>query len=89
MEGGSEERFLLLAMVSHLSAYRIENAEGCNAELKILDFLLENAKCLEEVALYPCPTVESLPGLRDKYKDKLRAYSRITMRWGLKRIICR
>ncbi|XP_026430840.1 putative F-box/FBD/LRR-repeat protein At1g78760 [Papaver somniferum] len=82
-----EEGFSLPGMLSHLNIVRIENVDGCDAEFKILSFLLKNAKVLKEVALYPaCSSVKSPSRLRKQFKNKLRALPRassdIKMRWG-------
>ncbi|KAI3898519.1 hypothetical protein MKX03_000262, partial [Papaver bracteatum] len=62
-------------MLSHLSYVFIEEAEGCDAEFKILRFLLKNANDLEEVSLF----FRSSVGLPDRarkikqFKKQLRA----------------
>ncbi|KAI3891756.1 hypothetical protein MKX03_020894, partial [Papaver bracteatum] len=62
-------------MLSHLEYVQIEEVEGCDAELKLLRFLLKNAENLEKVALFFCSSVGSPDGVRqiEQFKDKLRA----------------
>ncbi|KAI3958112.1 hypothetical protein MKW98_020754 [Papaver atlanticum] len=62
-------------MLSHLKYVQIEVVEGCDAELKLLRFLLKNAENLKEVALFFCSSVGSPDGDRqiEQFKDKLRA----------------
>ncbi|KAI3925604.1 hypothetical protein MKW98_001458 [Papaver atlanticum] len=62
-------------MLSNLKIVEIENVEGCDAEFKILRFLLENAKDLEEVVIFFCSGLSSPNRIRRivRFKEKLRA----------------
>ncbi|KAI3851199.1 hypothetical protein MKX03_012257, partial [Papaver bracteatum] len=62
-------------MLSNLKIVGIENVEGCDAEFKILRFLLENAKDLEEVVIFFCSGLISPNRIRriERFKEKLRA----------------
>ncbi|KAI3897096.1 hypothetical protein MKW98_015792 [Papaver atlanticum] len=65
----------LQGMLSHLKTVQIEEVVGCDAELKILSFLLKNAMVLNKVALFLRSGVH-LPGRVEQikqFKDKLRA----------------
>ncbi|XP_026411212.1 F-box/LRR-repeat protein At3g58900-like [Papaver somniferum] len=73
-----EVGFSFPGMLSHLSTVRIEEIVGCDAELKLLSFLLENAKVLEEVTLYPI--TNSLRRVRNQFMKKLRALPRASSR---------
>ncbi|KAI3887147.1 hypothetical protein MKX03_014160, partial [Papaver bracteatum] len=57
-------------MLSQLKSIRFEEVEGCDAELKLLSFLLKNAKALQKVALL----FRSSSGARVKhFEAKIRA----------------
>ncbi|KAI3943796.1 hypothetical protein MKW98_004301 [Papaver atlanticum] len=73
---GWEAGLPLQGMLSHLEYVRIEEVEGCDAELKLLSFLLQNASVLEEVVLYPRATIESPDRVSKQFGDKLRALPR-------------
>ncbi|RZC90476.1 hypothetical protein C5167_029609 [Papaver somniferum] len=62
-------------MLSRLKSVQIEKAEGCDAELKLLSFLLKNAKVLEEVALFFRSSVGSPDRVKQvrQFRGKLRA----------------
>ncbi|KAI3875279.1 hypothetical protein MKX03_001277 [Papaver bracteatum] len=62
-------------MLSHLEYVEIEEVEGCDAELKMLRFLLKTAKVLREVAVYFRSSDGSLDRLRQArlFIDKLSA----------------
>ncbi|KAI3955276.1 hypothetical protein MKW98_020909 [Papaver atlanticum] len=68
-----EVGFSLSGMVSNLNVVRIENVHGCDAELKILSYLLKNAKGLKKVVLYFRPSVGSSDRVRQVklFKKKL------------------
>ncbi|XP_026426167.1 F-box/LRR-repeat protein At1g55660-like [Papaver somniferum] len=68
---GWEAGLSLPGMLSHLKFVRIEEVEGCDAELKLLSFLLKNAKNLEEVVLEYRSNIDSPEGAR-QFQDKLR-----------------
>ncbi|RZC85019.1 hypothetical protein C5167_047797 [Papaver somniferum] len=67
----------LPGMLSHLKYVEMEEAEGCDAELKLLSFLLRNAKVLEKVVNFFRSTVDLPDKSRvrqvEQFKDKLRA----------------
>ncbi|KAI3852798.1 hypothetical protein MKX03_028632, partial [Papaver bracteatum] len=63
-------------MLSHLKYVRIEEVKGCDAELKLLSFLLKYAAVLVEVALFFRSSAGSAARrLRqiERFKQKLRA----------------
>ncbi|KAI3879299.1 hypothetical protein MKX03_024274, partial [Papaver bracteatum] len=64
-------------MLSHLKFVHIEEAQGCDAELKLLRFLLKNGKVLEKVAIFFRSTIGSPDRERQvkQFQDKLRAVS--------------
>ncbi|RZC76185.1 hypothetical protein C5167_000319 [Papaver somniferum] len=68
---GWEAGLSLPGMLSHLRFVRIEEVEGCDAELKLLSFLLKNAKFLEEVVLKFRSNNGSPEGVR-QFQEKLR-----------------
>ncbi|KAI3860161.1 hypothetical protein MKX03_006480, partial [Papaver bracteatum] len=55
-------------MLSHLKHVQIERVEGCDAELKLLSFLLKNATDLEELSV----DFLSRGTQVGQFKDKLR-----------------
>ncbi|XP_026382463.1 putative F-box/LRR-repeat protein At3g42770 [Papaver somniferum] len=61
-------------MLSHLEYVQVEDMEGCDAEFKLLSFLLRNAKVLKEVELFFRPSVGSPDRLIQvqQFQDKLR-----------------
>ncbi|RZC66026.1 hypothetical protein C5167_009720 [Papaver somniferum] len=56
-------------MLSHLKYVQIERVEGCDAELKLLSFLLNNATDLEELSIY---FISDEVTQVEQFKDKLR-----------------
>ncbi|XP_026379167.1 uncharacterized protein LOC113273767 isoform X2 [Papaver somniferum] len=75
----------LPGILSHLKYVHIREAEGCDAELKLLSFLLKSAKVLKQVVLHPRSTIDSPDRVRRQFGSKLRALPRasshIIMRW--------
>ncbi|RZC93025.1 hypothetical protein C5167_028385, partial [Papaver somniferum] len=70
-----EAGLTLPGMLSHLKSVQIEEVVGCDAELKILSFLLKNAMVLKKVALFLRSGVGSPDRVEQvkQFKDKLRA----------------
>ncbi|RZC93603.1 hypothetical protein C5167_007643 [Papaver somniferum] len=62
-------------MLSHLDHVTFDEVEGCDAELKLLSFLLKHAKVLRKVALSFRAGISSPDGVRERklFRDKLRA----------------
>ncbi|KAI3962417.1 hypothetical protein MKW98_010968 [Papaver atlanticum] len=75
----------LQGILSHLKYVHIREVEGCDAELKLLSFLLKSAKVLKQVVLHPRSTIDSPDRVRRQFRSKLRALPRasshIIMRW--------
>ncbi|KAI3841091.1 hypothetical protein MKX03_010836, partial [Papaver bracteatum] len=67
----------LPGMLSHLKYVEMEEAEGCDVELKLLSFLLKNAMVLEKVVIFFRSRVDFPDKSRvrqvEQFKDKLRA----------------
>ncbi|RZC87892.1 hypothetical protein C5167_004071 [Papaver somniferum] len=76
-------------MLSHLELIRIKEVEGNYNELKLLSFLLRNAKALRKVVLYPRSTIDRV---RDQFLVKLkalpRASSHIILQWPATKSTC-
>ncbi|KAI3958148.1 hypothetical protein MKW98_020790 [Papaver atlanticum] len=70
-----EAGLLCPGMLSHLGYVRFEEVEGCDAEIKLLSFLLENAKVLKKVVLYFRSSAGSPRRARqvEQFERKLRA----------------
>ncbi|KAI3891711.1 hypothetical protein MKX03_001219, partial [Papaver bracteatum] len=62
-------------MLSHLELVTFDEVEGCDAELKLLTFLLKYAKVLRKVALSFRAGIGSPDGVRQRkvFRDKVRA----------------
>ncbi|KAI3894253.1 hypothetical protein MKX03_021843, partial [Papaver bracteatum] len=65
----------LPGMLSRLKIVEIKEVVGCDSELKLLSYLLKNARVLEEVALFFRSSAGSPDrvGQVKQYRDKLRA----------------
>lgn len=63
-------------MLSHLEYVVIKEVEGCDAELKILIFLLKNAKVLKIVVLCFRFSIGSQVTQVERFLDKLRLVPR-------------
>ncbi|KAI3893190.1 hypothetical protein MKX03_007022, partial [Papaver bracteatum] len=65
----------LPGILSHLKFVQLEEAQGCDAELKLLRFLLANAKVLEKVVIFFRSTTASPDRAKqvEQFKDKLIA----------------
>ncbi|KAI3957956.1 hypothetical protein MKW98_020598 [Papaver atlanticum] len=62
-------------MLSHLNFVQMEDVEGCDAEFKLLSFLLKKAKVLEEVVVFFRSSIGSPDRVRQValFMDKLKA----------------
>ncbi|RZC63208.1 hypothetical protein C5167_024976 [Papaver somniferum] len=67
-----EAGLLCPGMLSHLRYVQFKEVEGCDAELRLLSFLLENAKVLKKVVLYYRSSA-GLPKRVRQVEHKLRA----------------
>ncbi|KAI3891488.1 hypothetical protein MKX03_024751, partial [Papaver bracteatum] len=61
-------------MLPHLKLVHFEEVEGCDAELKLLCFLLKNASVLKKVVVHFRSSVCS-PRQVEEFKNKVRAVS--------------
>ncbi|KAI3870846.1 hypothetical protein MKX03_013737, partial [Papaver bracteatum] len=70
---GWEAGLSLTGMLSHLEYVQIEGVEGCDAELKLVSFLLKNASVLKKLVLHTRSRIESPNRVRKQFSYKLRA----------------
>lgn len=72
-------------VLSHLKLVEMKGVQGCNNELKIIEFLLKNAMLLEELVLFSCKQNSSsgkpVRHLR-KFYNKIRTLPRTSSSIG-------